>query len=65
MKCCMVAKIVEAFAFVSTCVVGKNPDTPNLSPMADEAITRGDIRGLGSSSCICGLPKTEMPTLPI
>ena len=27
--------------FVSACVVGKNRNTPNLSPMADNAITRG------------------------
>ena len=26
----------------------KNPKTPTLSPMADDAITRGSIRGLGS-----------------
>ena len=30
------------------CVVGKNRDTPNLSPLADDAITQGGIRGLGS-----------------
>ena len=30
------------------CVVGKNQNTPNLSPMADDAITRGGILGLGS-----------------
>ena len=35
------------------CVVGKNPNTPNLSPMADNAITRGSIPGLGSPMCIC------------
>ena len=36
-----------AGAFV-LCVVGKNPKTPNLSPMADDAITWGGIGGLGS-----------------
>ena len=29
-------------------VVGINPNTPNLSPTADDAITRGGIRGLES-----------------
>ena len=29
-------------------VFGKNPKTPNLSPMADEAITQGDIGCLGA-----------------
>ena len=38
------------------CVVGKKPKTPNLSPMADDAITRGGIRGLGSPLYICGAP---------
>ena len=28
------------FVFVVVCVVGKNPKTPNLSPMADGAITQ-------------------------
>ena len=42
------------FAFVFACVVGKTPKTPNLSPMADNAITRGGIRGLGSPLDICG-----------
>ena len=36
------------FAFVSACVVCKNPNTPNLSPMVDDAIILGSIRGLGS-----------------
>ena len=31
------------FAFVFACVVGKNPKTPNLSPMADDAIMRSGI----------------------
>ena len=39
--------------FVSACVVGKNLNTSNLSPMADYAITRGGIRGLGSPLYIC------------
>ena len=36
-------------------VVGKNPNTPNLNPMAmaDDAITRGGIRGMGSPLYIC------------
>ena len=39
-------------------MVGKNPKTPNLSPMADDAITRGDKGGLGSSACICRFNRT-------
>ena len=31
------------FAFVFACVVGKNLKTPKLSPLADDAITRGSI----------------------
>ena len=42
------------FAFVSACVDSKNPNTPNLSPIADDAITRGGNRGLGSPLYICG-----------
>ena len=42
-------------AFVFACVVGKNPKTPNLSPMADDPITRGSIGGLGSPMCIYGV----------
>ena len=43
------------FAFAFACVVGKNPKTPNLSPMADDAITQGGIGGLGSPVYIYGL----------
>ena len=39
--------------FVS--VVGKNPKTLNLSPVADNAITRGGIQDLGSPLYICGI----------
>ena len=39
---------------VFACVVGKNQKTPKLSPMADDAITRGGIGGLGSLVYICG-----------
>ena len=42
------------FAFVFACVVDQNPKTPNLSPVADNAITQGSIQGLGSPSYICG-----------
>ena len=28
--------------------LAKNPEAPNLGPMADDAITQGDIGGLGS-----------------
>ena len=40
--------------FVCVCVVDQNPKTPNLSPMADDAITCDDIRGLGSLVYIYG-----------
>ena len=42
------------FAFVSTCVVGKNPNTPNWSSMADDAITQSGIGVLGSPFYNCG-----------
>ena len=41
------------FVCVSACVVGKDPNTPNWSSMADDAITRGGIGVLGSLFCIC------------
>ena len=42
------------FGFVFACVVGKNPNSPNLSPMTDDAMTRVGIQGLGSPVYICG-----------
>ena len=42
------AKIVNAFVHLFLRVIGKNPKTLKLSPMADEAITRGGIGSLGS-----------------
>ena len=36
------------FVFAFACVVGKNPKTPKLNPMADNAITRGGIGSLVS-----------------
>ena len=36
------------------CALGKNPNNPNLCPVAVDAITRGGIRGLGSPLYICG-----------
>ena len=36
------------FAFAFACVVVKNPKTPKLHPMADDAITRGGIGSLVS-----------------
>ena len=39
------------FAFAFACVVGKNLKTPNWSPMAEDAITRGSI---GVPLYICG-----------
>ena len=41
------------FCICFQCVIGKNPKTPNLSPMANNAITRGG-RGLGSPVYIYG-----------
>ena len=32
----------------------QNPNTPNLSPMADDSITQGSIQGLGSFLYTCG-----------
>ena len=34
------------------------PKTPNLSPMADDTITQGGIRGLGSPLYICDADRT-------
>ena len=48
------------FVFVFACVVSKNPKTQNLSPMADDAITRGSIRGLGPPLYICVLNPHSM-----
>ena len=45
---------MNAFVFVFAYVVSKNPKTPNLSPMADNAITQDGIGGLGSPLCIYG-----------
>ena len=42
------------FCIVFVCVYGKNPNTPKLSPMADNTITRGGTGGLGSLVYICG-----------
>ena len=49
-KRCMTHKYCGqvCFAFVFACIVGKNQKTPKLSPMADDATTRGGIGGLGS-----------------
>ena len=45
-------RICFTFAFV--CVICRNLKTPNLCPMADNAITRGSIQGLGSLVYVCG-----------
>ena len=40
--------------YVCFCVCGlQNPKTPNLSPMADDAITQGGTWGQGSPLYIC------------
>ena len=44
-----------SFLFSFACVVGKILKTPKLSPMADDAITRGGIGSLISLVYICGL----------
>ena len=36
-------------------MVGKNLNTPNLSPMAGNVIARGGIQGLGSPLYTCGM----------
>ena len=43
------------FAFISACVVSKNPKPTKLSPIADDAITWSGIRGLVPLVYICGL----------
>ena len=43
------------FAFIFGCVVGKNPKTPKLIPIADDANTWGGIGGLVSLVYICEL----------
>ena len=43
------------FVFSSTCVVGKNLNTPIGAPWADNTITWGGIGVLGSPFYICGL----------
>ena len=49
-KRCMVRKYRRRidFSFVFAYVVGKNPKTPKVNPMAENAITRGGIGSLGS-----------------
>ena len=42
------------FGFVFAWVVSKNPKTPKLSPMGDDAITQCGIGGLVSLVYICG-----------
>ena len=54
-KRCMMRKDRGRIGFA--CVVGRNPKTPNLGPVADDAITRGRIRGQGSPLYICGFLK--------
>ena len=49
------------FAFV----VGKNPKTPNLSPMADNTLTRGRIGGLRSPVYMYALFKGALDNLNI
>ena len=39
---------IYIFTFVFACVVGKNMKAPSLSPKANDTITRGSVRGMGS-----------------
>ena len=49
------AKILDTLVLHLYCVRGRqNPKTPKLSFMADAAITRGGIGGVGSLVYICG-----------
>ena len=49
------AKIVNVFVLRVFCVCGQQkPENPKLSPMADDAIKRGGIGGLGSLVYIGG-----------
>ena len=59
MKCCLVQKDCgrSLFGFISECVVGKKLNTSHWSSMADGAITRGSIGGLGSLVYISGLTR--------
>ena len=41
------------FEFAFACVVGKNPKTTKLSPMAEDAIAQGGIGSLVSLVYIC------------
>ena len=43
------------FSASSACIVGKNPKTPKMSPLADDAIKQGGIGRLGSLVYICDL----------
>ena len=52
------------FAFVPACVVGKKPEYPNKSSMADEAITRSGIV-LGSPSISVVLTQNHSSCEPL
>ena len=52
LKCCTAHQDCGSICFA--CVVSKNPNSPNLSPMTDDTITQGGIRGLGFPLYICG-----------
>ena len=44
------------FAFVFCMCGQQKPEDPNLSPMADDAITLGGIQGLESPFYVCSTP---------
>ena len=56
---------MNLFVFIFACVVGKTPKTPKLISMADDAITWGGIRGLGSLMYICDIDTTLQALDPI
>ena len=48
------AKIVKAFVLHFRLCGWQKPEDPQIEPIANEAITRGSIGGLGSLVYICG-----------
>ena len=62
-KCCALVRNDReriCFVFALPWVVSKNPKSPKLSPMADNAITRGGIGSLVSLVYICELNTSQL-----
>ena len=53
LKRCAAQEDCEHICFAIACVVGKNPKTPKLRLIADDAITRGGLGSLVSLVYIC------------